>query len=181
MHFVYQTSINALRQKTQAIIKQAAAKAGIEIEVKGVPASVFFAGDPGNTDTDSHFYADMEEYADVATTPDPADYMTQYVSWEISQKSNKWSGQNNSHWSSPAVDDLFKQAAVELDPAKRAALFVKMNDLVVAGNVLPVVHRGNVAGHRRQAPRPPQRLGQRHVGAGRLVEGRVSVLSLRRS
>ncbi len=63
MHFLFQTSINAPRQKTQAIIKQAAAKAGIEIELKSVPASVFFAGDPGNTDTDSHFYADMEEYA----------------------------------------------------------------------------------------------------------------------
>ena len=146
MHFVYQTSINAARQKTQAIIKQSAAKAGIEIELKGVSASVFFAGDAGNTDTDAHFYADIEEYADVATTPDPADYMTQYLSWEICQKSNKWSGQNNSRWSSPEVDSLYKQAATEIDPVKRAALFVRMNDLVVAGTVLPVIQRGNVAG-----------------------------------
>ena len=39
---VYQTSTNAPRQKTQAIVKQAAAKAGIEIEIKAVVASVFF-------------------------------------------------------------------------------------------------------------------------------------------
>ena len=31
LKLVYQTSINALRQKTQAIVKQACAKAGIEI------------------------------------------------------------------------------------------------------------------------------------------------------
>ncbi len=47
LKMVYQTSINAVRQKTQAIVKQAAAKAGIEIELKSVMASVFFASDPG--------------------------------------------------------------------------------------------------------------------------------------
>ena len=41
MHFVYQSSTNAPRQKTQAIVKQAAAKAGIEIELKNIAASVF--------------------------------------------------------------------------------------------------------------------------------------------
>ncbi len=48
------------RQKTQAIIKQAAAKAGIEIELKSVTGSVFFSSDPANPDNYSHFYADME-------------------------------------------------------------------------------------------------------------------------
>ena len=47
LKFVYQTSINAPRQKTQAIVKQAAAKAGIEIELKSVTASVFFSSDVG--------------------------------------------------------------------------------------------------------------------------------------
>ena len=146
MHFLFQTSINGPRQKTQAIIKQAASKAGIEIELKSVPASVFFAGDPGNTDTDSHFYADMEEYANQATTPDAADWMTQYVSTQASQKSNKWSGQNNSRYHSAEFDDLFNKAKVELDPVKRAAMFIKMNDLVVSANVLPIIQRGSVAG-----------------------------------
>ena len=146
MHFLFQTSINGPRQKTQAIIKQAASKAGIEIELKSVPAAVFFAGDPGNTDTDSHFYADMEEYANQATTPDAADWMQQYVSTQVCQKSNKWSGQNNSRYHSQEFDDLFNGAKVELDPVKRAAMFIRMNDLVVSANVLPVIQRGSVAG-----------------------------------
>ena len=145
MHFVYQTSINAVRQKIQAIVKQAAAKAGIEIELKSISASVFFSDDSGNTDTNAHFYADMQGYADTATTPDPADFMKQYVSWEITQKSNKWTGQNQCHWSSPETDALYKQAAAELDPVKRATLYIKMNDMVVANNVLPIVQRGSVA------------------------------------
>ena len=48
---VYQTSINPVRQKTQAIVKQAAAKAGIEMELKSVVASVYFSSDPANWDT----------------------------------------------------------------------------------------------------------------------------------
>src|SRR5207237_4825707 len=48
LKFVYQTSINALRQKTQAIVKQACAKAGIEVEIKSVTASVYFSSDPAN-------------------------------------------------------------------------------------------------------------------------------------
>src|SRR3979411_573826 len=41
LKFVYQTSINAPRQKTQAIIKQACQKAGIEVELKSVVGSGF--------------------------------------------------------------------------------------------------------------------------------------------
>ena len=47
LKMVYQTSINPVRQKTQAIVKQAAAKAGIEMELKSVVASVYFGSDPG--------------------------------------------------------------------------------------------------------------------------------------
>ncbi len=39
LKFVYQSSINQPRQKTQAIVKQAAQKAGIDIEIKSVVAS----------------------------------------------------------------------------------------------------------------------------------------------
>ncbi len=62
LKFLYQTSINAPRQKNQAIVKQAAAKAGIEIEIKSVVASVFFSSDPANPDTYPHFYADIQMY-----------------------------------------------------------------------------------------------------------------------
>ena len=66
LKFVFQTSINAPRQKTQAIIKQACQKAGIEVELKSVVASVFFSSDVANPDTYPHFYCDMEMYNDHA-------------------------------------------------------------------------------------------------------------------
>jgi peptide/nickel transport system substrate-binding protein len=51
LKLVYQTSINAPRQKTQAIVKQACQKAGIDIELKSVTASVYFSSDVANPDT----------------------------------------------------------------------------------------------------------------------------------
>jgi peptide/nickel transport system substrate-binding protein len=144
LHFVFQTSINAPRQKTQAILKQVAAKIGIEIEVKAVTASVFFASDPANPDTSTHFYADMEMYTWSVTQPDPEGLMRLYVSYDIAQKDNKWQGGNVSRWQNAEYDELFKQSKVELDPVKRSALFIRMNDMVVADNVIPLLHRAQV-------------------------------------
>ncbi len=47
LQVVFQTSINAPRQKNQEIVKQACQKAGIEVELKSVTASVFFSSDVG--------------------------------------------------------------------------------------------------------------------------------------
>src|SRR6202008_4948021 len=67
LKFVYQTSINTPRQKNQAIVKQAAQKAGIDMELKSVTASVFFSSDVANPDTARKFYADIQMY--TAGTP----------------------------------------------------------------------------------------------------------------
>src|SRR5213594_4541433 len=90
LKFVYQTSVNAPRQKTQQIVKQACAKAGIDLELKSVTANVFFASDPANPDTYSHFYADLQMYTTTMTQPDPQRFMDQFTSWEVSGKDNKF-------------------------------------------------------------------------------------------
>ena len=62
LKFVYQTSINQPRQKTQAIVKQAAQKAGIDLELKSVTASVFFSSDVSNP---RHLSALLRGHPDV--------------------------------------------------------------------------------------------------------------------
>jgi peptide/nickel transport system substrate-binding protein len=145
LKFAYQTSINAPRQKTQAIVKQACQKAGIEIELKSVVASVFFSSDAANPDTYPHFYCDAQMFNTTMTQPDPQFFMNQYTSGQAATKENKWQGRNISRWQSKEYDEVFKQAEQELDPVKRAAMFIKLNDLVVADNyILPVVRRPKV-------------------------------------
>ena len=145
LKLVFQTSINSVRQKVQAIVKQACAKAGIEVELKTVQASVFFSSDLTNPDTYGKFFADIEMYLNNRVGTDPDRFMQQWVSWEICQKANGWQLQNKTRWSSPEYDKLFHAAEVELDPVKRAALFVQMNDIACnAGHVVPVAVRAQV-------------------------------------
>lgn len=146
LKLVFQTSINTPRQKTQAIIKQACQKAGIDLELKSVTASVFFSSDVANPDTYTKFYCDIEMYTTTMTQPDPELFMNQFVSWEIASKENKWQGRNVTRWRNEEYDTAYRAALGELDPVKRAALFIRMNDLACDNQaVIPVVYRPRVS------------------------------------
>jgi len=146
LKMVYQTSINAPRQKNQQIVKQASGKAGIDMELKSVTASVYFSSDIANPDTYTHFYTDIQMYTTTMTQPDPELFMNQFTSWEVASKDNKWQGRNITRWRSEEYDKLYRAAETELDPVKRAALFIKMNELVIQNVVvIPVVFRPRVA------------------------------------
>jgi peptide/nickel transport system substrate-binding protein len=142
LKMVYQTSINGPRQKTQAIVKQACQKAGIDLELKSIVASVFFSSDVGNPDTYAKFYADLEEFQVVMTQPDPALHMRRYHSRDLATKENKWQGTNFARWVNKEFDTAVDAADNEIDPIKRAALYIKCNDLMYQDMiVIPVMHR----------------------------------------
>jgi peptide/nickel transport system substrate-binding protein len=141
LKMLYQAAANATVQKVQAVVKQAAARAGIEIEVKAIQASVFFSSDVNNPDTNVRFLADLQTYT-TFTGLDPQSFMAQFASWELPSKENKWTGRNIARWRNRDFDALWRQADVEMDPVKRAALFIKMNDMVVQhGVVIPFTWR----------------------------------------
>ncbi len=142
LKLLFQTSINGPRQKTQAIVKQACQKAGIEVELKSVTASVYFSSDVANPDTYGKFYADIQMYNTPMVAPDPEMFMRQFTSWEVAAKDNKWQGRNITRWRDEEYDNAFRAAEGELDPVKRAALVIKMNDMVVEDPaVIAVVRR----------------------------------------
>jgi peptide/nickel transport system substrate-binding protein len=146
LHAVYQSSINAPRQKTQEIVKQACQKAGISIEIKSVTASVFFSSDVANPDTYPHFSCDLQMYTTTMSQPDPGVFMRQFLSAEVASKANKYQGRNITRWQNADYDKLHDQSDNELDPVKRAAMFIAMNDLVIKDVVvIPVVTRPSVS------------------------------------
>lgn len=146
LRLVFQTSINATRQKQQAIIKAAAGKAGIEVELKSITASVYFSSDPGNPDTVAKFNADIQMYA-WQFGADPQRSMEIFTSWEVATKENKWSGRNTTRWRNEEYDRLWKAADAELDPVKRAAVLIQMNDLIARNVVvIPLIWRSWVSG-----------------------------------
>jgi peptide/nickel transport system substrate-binding protein len=148
LSFVFQTSVSAPRQRTQAIVKQAAQRAGIDVELKSVTASVFFSSDVANPDTYTKFFADIQMYNTTMPQADPQLFMNQFTSWEVSSKENRWQGRNITRWRSEAYDEAFRASEAELDPVKRAALFIRMNDLVVGSNhIIPLLNQRAVNGH----------------------------------
>ena len=147
LKFVYQTSVSGPRQKCQAIIKDACTKAGIDLELKSVVASVFFGGDFANPDTYQKFWTDMQMFTTTMGAPDPQFFMEQFTSSLHSQKANKWASRNLLRWSNKEYDETFAAAQVEIDPVKRAAMFIKCNDLVVNdGYVIPLFARPRPVG-----------------------------------
>jgi peptide/nickel transport system substrate-binding protein len=146
LKLVFQSSINAPRQKTQEIVKQACQKAGIDIEIKAVPSSVYFSSDIGNPDTLAKFGTDLQMYSTSMSQPDPREFMRVYLSTEVASKDNKWQGRNITRWQNTDYDALYAAAEHETDPVKRAAMFIEMNDMVIKNIVvIPVVARPSVA------------------------------------
>ena len=155
LKLLFQTSVNGARQKAQSVIKSALQRAGFEVELRAITSAVFFSADVANPDTNGRFLADMQMYASGMGQPDPERFMDRYVSWEIASKANKWQGRNALRWRSDEYDRLYRAATGELDPVQRAALFIRMNDLVCGdGYLIPLMFRLNVVAlsHRLVAP-----------------------------
>jgi peptide/nickel transport system substrate-binding protein len=73
--------------------------------------------------------------------------MSNFTSMEICSKENKWARRNTTRWRSDEYDRLWRAAESEMDPVKRAALFVRLNDMVIQSVVvIPIVWRNAVAG-----------------------------------
>ena len=143
---LFQTITNAEAQKVQAVIKQAATKAGFDVELKSVAAAVFYGSDPANPDTYTHFYADLQLQVYTMGPPDPALIMRVFTSDQIATKENKWQKFNVWRYKSDEYDKLYRASEMEMDPVKRAALFIRMNDLVVQnGVVIPIAMRAKAS------------------------------------
>ena len=147
LKYVFQTSINQPRQKTQQVFKQACQKAGIELDLKSVTASVYFSSDFANPDTYSKFYADLQMYNTTSDTPDPALFLRAFLPSEAAQKENKWQGRNMTRWQSKEYEETWNKQQFETDPVKRAQILIECNDIACRNHVvLPLVNRPIVRG-----------------------------------
>jgi len=142
LNIVYQTTVNAVRQKTQDIMKQNWEKAGFKVELKSVPADVFFT----NTSPDgaNHFWADVEMFTNNSD-PDFTNYLNGWTSKQATGSANNWNSANYNRYQDPAFDAIIDSLRTEKDPAKRASLFKQANDILILNVVIiPVVTRTQV-------------------------------------
>jgi peptide/nickel transport system substrate-binding protein len=142
LNILYQTTVNAVRQNTQALMKQNWEKAGFKVELKSVPAATFFT----NTSPDgaNHFWSDVEMFTNNSD-PDPTSYLNGWTCKQIAQKSNNWQSGNYNRYCNPQFDSIIDQLRKETDSAKRATLIKQANDILILDVVIiPIVTRTQV-------------------------------------
>ncbi len=148
------TTVNQVRQKTQAVIKANLEDIGFEIQLEQVDSGIFFDSSPGNDQSNTHFYTDMNMFTSGVGAPPPVAFMVRFYAGpnneEIAQKENGWAGRNFLRWKNEEYDALYEQSQTESDPEKQAELFIKMNDIVIDNNVvIPLVSPGNKQAYSR--------------------------------
>ena len=149
LRLTYQTSVNAIRQDTQVLVRDWWRQIGIETVLTQHDASVFFGGDPVADREASfrRFFADVQMYANGPGI-DPQRHLSGPLCKHIQTRENNWSLANNARSCSPEYDDLFAQLEQTRIGPDRAALVKQLNDVYVQGYYeIPLVNRGFVSAH----------------------------------
>ena len=149
LKLLYQTSVNPVRQDFQSLIKSSWNELGVEVELKSIDAGVYFGGDPGSPDTFQKFYADVEMYANNFDGTDPEPYVAGYTCNKAPSPENQWQGENINRFCDPAYDAMVAELIQTRDEAARAALIIKMNDMLTKDTytIVPLVDRGRLSAH----------------------------------
>jgi peptide/nickel transport system substrate-binding protein len=141
---VFATTVNTTRQATQAILKDAWSKIGVETELKTVTTAKFFGNDP---DAAARFFTDVQMFTNDSSPLDPAEYLKFWTTSEIKTRAANWTGGNYERWSNAEYDELYAQLKRETDEAKRNATAIRMNDMLVRDVVVvPLVGRIGLVG-----------------------------------
>ncbi|MBW4982082.1 peptide ABC transporter substrate-binding protein [Mameliella sp. CS4] len=148
LSIVYQTSVNAVRQDFQALIKDWWEQIGMEVELRSVDASVFFGGDPGSPDTFQKFYADVEMYANTFNGTDPQAYLGNGLCDKAPRPETQWQGENISRFCDEEYDALHKKLSETADMAERQRIGRELSRMAFErGGMIPLVHRGRLSAH----------------------------------
>ncbi|TRW97382.1 peptide ABC transporter substrate-binding protein [Paracoccus sp. M683] len=149
LKLLYQTSVNAVRQDFQALIKQWWSEIGVDTELKTIDGSVYFGGDAGSPDTFQKFYADVEMYANNFDGTDPEPYLAQYTCEKIPSPEDQWQGENVNRFCDPEYDAKVVELGRTGEIEARAALAKEMNDMLTKDSmvIVPLVDRGRVSAH----------------------------------
>ena len=145
---VYATSINAVRQKIQSVVKANLDAVGFRIQLEQIDAGLYFDASAGTDENIYKFYWDLNQFQSVPNNPRALSFLNGWYSGEdrsnVAQASNAWNGGNTQRWINPDFDAAYEAAMVETDADRLTELFVEMNDLVMLDHaVLPIVLTNN--------------------------------------
>ena len=149
LSILYQTSTNAVRQDTQAMVKQWWSEIGVETELRNLSASVFFGGDQSSPDTYQKHFSDIEMYTNLFSGTDPQSYLAMYLCGNEPKPESQWQGENINRYCDIAYDALHAELTRTGDMEKRYEIAKRLNDMLTKDSytMIPLTHRGGVAAH----------------------------------
>jgi peptide/nickel transport system substrate-binding protein len=148
LNVLFGTTVNALRQKTQDILKLNWEAVGFKVELRSVSAGVFFTN---AADGANRFYYDVTMFTN-GSTPDIGSYMAGWTTAQIAQKSNNWNQNNYHRYSNPAYDAIVDEMRKTTDQTKLNQLAIQANDILIQDVVvIPLVNRFQVASAKSKA------------------------------
>ena len=123
LRIAYQTTSNAIRQDTQALIRDWWRQIGIETELIQHDASVFFGGDPIVDKEASYrrFFSDVQMYT-TGSGVDPQQYLSGQRCSHIQTRDNNWADGNNARACSAEFDEVFEKLEQTTAGSERDAL-----------------------------------------------------------
>lgn len=131
----YVTTTAEVRQKVQAVVKDNLADLGFDVELVAIEGGAFFDGSAGNDQNFTHFYSDMQQYTDGATSAFPVNYMKYWYAGPdgeyIAQAENGYTGTNKTRYSNADYDAAFDRIASVATQDEAIALFIELNDHVI--------------------------------------------------
>ncbi len=148
LRITYQTTVNPVRQDTQAMIKAWWEEIGIETTLVQHDAAVFFGGDPSEEEASyRRFLADVQMYT-TGTGIDPALSLESLGCEHIQARENNWADGNNSRGCNLEYDALLPSLGGLPIGAERDALVKQLNSAYVQSHFeIFLVGRGLVSAH----------------------------------
>jgi peptide/nickel transport system substrate-binding protein len=139
-------SVNAVRQQTQAVIKQNLEAIGFKIGIPSVDSTVFFDTTAGNDQGLQKMYFDIGLWSSGPNTAIPVTWMSNWYAGpngeNISQESNGWQGYNVQRWRNDEYDALFDKLRAAQSEEEASELLIAMNDIIIEEvAVIPLVLR----------------------------------------
>ncbi|HSA79399.1 MAG TPA: peptide ABC transporter substrate-binding protein, partial [Geminicoccaceae bacterium] len=131
------TAGNRTRELVEQVLQSQWRRLGVDVRIRNEPARVFF----GETTSKRRFSA-MAMFAWISS-PENVPRTTLH-SEEIPTEANGWAGQNYTGYRNPEMDELIDAIEIELDPAKREAMWHRLQEIYAADlPVLPLYFRAN--------------------------------------
>ena len=149
LRLTYQTSVNAVREDTQAMIRDWWRQIGIDTNLVQHDASLFFGGDPVADKEASlrRFFADVQMYTNGPGI-DPQQYLSGTLCEHIQTRDNNWAFDNSARSCDPEYDELFAQLEQTRIGPEREALVKRLHDIYVQNYFeIPLVERGFISAH----------------------------------